>query len=139
MHQFLKETQKTDQIELIDLNQLKKDVEVQGEEEGAQSINKYRLQVAKQLQGKRPIVTKGQIVHIEHQTAEMVIDKNPKFGFKVLHYSVSEAVGDAKILVLNKTGKAGKVRVRTVEGDAKAGDDFEALDTVIEFKDKEFE
>lgn len=39
-----------------------------------------------------------------------------------------------KIKVLNKTKQAGVVRVRTVDGDAIAGDDYEKVDKELHFK-----
>ena len=60
--------------------------------------------------------------------------KNKKIGFKCLHYSVSEALGFIAIPVLNKTGEECKIGVRTLDGDAKAGDDYVHIDTTLEFK-----
>ena len=59
---------------------------------------------------------------------------NELFGFNCLHYSVSECCGSLSIEVLNKSGAAGSVRVITVDGDAKAGEDFEAVDEVLTFQ-----
>jgi solute carrier family 8 (sodium/calcium exchanger) len=55
------------------------------------------------------------------------------YGFSCLHYSVSEASGSLKIMVLNKTGVAGQVRVCTQDDAAKAGEDYEAVDTLLNF------
>jgi solute carrier family 8 (sodium/calcium exchanger) len=38
------------------------------------------------------------------------------------------------IHIINKTGEAGKVRVKTIDQEAKAGDDYEAVDEIVEFK-----
>jgi len=51
-----------------------------------------------------------------------------------LHYSVSEAAGALRIKILNKTKKAGAVWVRTLDGDAHAGDDYIAYDDKVIFK-----
>lgn len=40
-------------------------------------------------------------------------------------------------MVLNKSGKAGKVRVRTIDAEAKAGEDYKAVDTILEFSNGE--
>jgi len=71
----------------------------------------------------------------EHEHAEFLDEKNkhPLFGFRCLHYSVSEASGSLKIAVLNKTGNAGSIRVCTIDAEAKAGEDYEKLDTIVEF------
>lgn len=72
----------------------------------------------------------------EHEHAEFIDEKNknPFFGFSVLHYSVSEGAGSIKIAILNKRGQAGSVRVCTEDAEAKAGEDYERLDTVLEFR-----
>lgn len=63
--------------------------------------------------------------------------KNDNFGFNCLHYSVSEASGSLQIMVLNKKGTAGAVRVVTIDAEAKAGDNYEKVDEVLEFKEGE--
>jgi hypothetical protein len=50
-----------------------------------------------------------------------------------LHYSVSESSGKLSIVILNKTRQAGAVYVSTIDGDAKAGDDYDAFQDVIKF------
>ena len=80
---------------------------------------------------------KAQIQGFEEQISKLKLDleklKNENFGFKCLHYSVSEASGHITIIVLNKTGFAGRVRVKTINDLAKAGDDYEAVDEVLVF------
>lgn len=63
--------------------------------------------------------------------------KNENFGFACLHYSVSEASKSIKINVINKKKIAGSVRVRTIDQEAYAGQDFELVDTVLNFKQGE--
>lgn len=72
----------------------------------------------------------------ENKHASILADhqKNAHFGFSCLHYSVSEAAGALRIKILNKTKKEGKVRVRTEDGDAHAGDDYHAIDEEVVFK-----
>jgi len=41
------------------------------------------------------------------------------------------------IHVLNKEKKAGSVRVATIDKEAKAGDDYDAVDTILQFRDGE--
>jgi|TARA_B110000305_G_scaffold215137_1_gene252388 hypothetical protein len=41
------------------------------------------------------------------------------------------------IHIINKTGEAGKVRVKTIDQEAKAGDDYEAVDEILDFKQGE--
>lgn len=65
---------------------------------------KYRKAVGNMMTGKRQIVAKGEIVRKEHLHADGFEDreKNMNFGFKCLHYSVSEASGSIRILIDNK-------------------------------------
>jgi len=51
-----------------------------------------------------------------------------------LHYSISEASGSLRIVVLNKAGGACRVRVVTEDAEAKAIKDFEPIDKILEFK-----
>jgi len=97
---------------------------------------KYRKQVGNALSGKRPVIEKGEIFKSENALAEHIDDKekNPDFGFKCLHYSVSEASGSLKVFIINKKKSAGKIRVRTIDADAVAGEDYNAVDKVLEFK-----
>lgn len=62
----------------------------------------YRKQIG--LSGKRPVIAKGEIMKKEHAHAEGIDEKekNPQFGFKCLHYSVSEASGSIAICIINK-------------------------------------
>lgn len=94
---------------------------------------KYRKTV---VSGKRPsTIGKFEIIKLEHSAADDIDDKlkNENYGFKCLHYSVSEASGHLTIIVINKTGNAGRVRVKTIDAEAKAGDDYEAVDEVLVF------
>ncbi len=96
----------------------------------------YRKQVANFISGKKDIVIrKGDVLRKQGPSAE-TLDKskrNPDYGFQCLHYSVSEGSGYIEILIVNKEMVGGKVGVRTVEGDAKGGEDYVELDTILEF------
>jgi hypothetical protein len=91
MKGFLKDTMKTDQIDQVDLDALKK--EIGGE--GMLTRLKYRRDVQNAFSGKRPAIAKGEVIKQEHAHAEFIDDKfkNPMYGFNCLHYSVSEASG----------------------------------------------
>ena len=56
------------------------------------------------------------------------------FGFVCLHHVCSEEVGNLEIYVKNKTCLPGSVRVRTIDGGAGSGDDFLAVDKILEFQ-----
>ena len=64
-------------------------------------------------------------------------DKNPYFGFRCLHYSVSEASGKIRVIIDNKKNTAGTVIVKTIDHDAIAGEDYEAIDEALNFKQGE--
>lgn len=96
---------------------------------------KYRRQVQAGFTGKRPAIAKGEIIRQEHEHAEYLDEKlkNPDFGFSCLHYSVSEASGSLRVMIVNKTGAASRVRVITIDKEAKAGEDYVAVDKTIQF------
>jgi len=58
MKGFLKETMKTDQIDKVDMDELKKQVEG----EGMLARMKYRRQVQNAFSGKRPAIAKGEVM-----------------------------------------------------------------------------
>ena len=133
MKAFLKDSMNTDQIDRVNIDELKKAVE------GGPMLGrlKYRKQVG--LGARRPVVHKGEIIKQEHTHAEHIDAKllNPDFGFKCLHYSVSEASGSLRIYINNKKGTACKVRVLTIDQEAIAGNDYEKVDKILEFKQGE--
>jgi len=102
MRGFLKENFGHDQIDRVELEELKKKVEG----DGMLARAKYRRQVQGGFTGKRPAIAKGEILRLENEHAEFLDDavKNKSFGFNCLHYSVSEASQQLKVMVLNKTG-----------------------------------
>ena len=132
MKKIMRSVQGTDNIEKVNFEEFKKQIE------GDTMLGriKYRKQVGALMKGKRAVVAKGEIVRQEHLHADKLDDhlKNEHFGFKCLHYSVSEASGSIQIHVLNKKGVAGAVRVCTIDQEAKAGDDYEEVKETLEFK-----
>lgn len=80
-------------------------------------------------------MAKGEIYKAENEMADSIKDseKNEQYGFRCLHYSVSEGAGSIRIHILNKQKKPGKVRAITIDKEAKAGDDYEKVDKVISF------
>lgn len=91
------------------------------------------------MAGKRPVVAKGEVLKLEHAHAEHIDDKlkNPDYGFKCLHYSVSESSGSLKVHIEKKTSGPGEIRAATIDAEAKAGEDYEQVDTVLKFSGKE--
>ena len=100
---------------------------------------KYRKQVGNAMTGKRPVIEKGEIFKAEHALAENLDEKskNADFGFKCLHYSVSESSGSLRVIVVNKRKAAARVRVRTIDAEAVAGEDYGKVDEVLTFKQGE--
>lgn len=65
----------------------------------------------------------------------MTEEENPNFGFKCLHYSVTESAGHVEITVKRKNPTASDViGVRTQDGTAKAPKDYGAIDQKLVFK-----
>lgn len=96
---------------------------------------KYRKAVQASFLGRRPAIAKGEVFKRENALASSVDDKlkSENFGFNCLHYSVSEASGSISVMVINKKKTAGRVRIMTVDAEAKAGGDYEKIDEVLEF------
>lgn len=85
----------------------------------------------------RPPIAKGEVAKFENLHAEGLDkkDRHPMFGFKCLHYSVSESVGSLIVTIENKTAKACSVLVKTVDDQAVAGEDFQYVEKEIHFRD----
>jgi len=100
MKKYVKEQLGTDQVESIDFEELKKKVDG----EGLISRIKYRHQVGNFMTGKKPVIAKGEVVKLEHAHASSLEekDRNPHFGFRCLHYSVSEGSGSIRVYIDNK-------------------------------------
>ena len=124
MKEFLLITFGTTKVSEVDKEALKARLE------GPALIERINHRKAVAVNYRREAIAKYQIIRRENKSASTLQDnqKNPNFGFSCLHYSVSEAAGTLRIKILNKTKAAGEVHVKTVDGDAKAGDDFHAID-----------
>lgn len=102
MKQFLKKSFGTDNIEQVDQDQLKK---VLGDADAPLlSRMKYRKNATSTLIGakKKVEIEKGQKLTLQHAMVEGIQDKSQlseTFGFKCLHYSVSEASGHIDVVV----------------------------------------
>ena len=132
MKQFLRETYDgKDNIIDIDGDDLKKKME------GDHMLSRiaYRKAVANNGGAKKISIKKGDVFKLEHMNAQSLDQSttNKQFGFKCLHYSVSESCGAFKLPIHNKAGTACAVHVRTVDDQAVAGEDYEAFDGVVTF------
>jgi hypothetical protein len=132
MKEILKQYQKTDNITNVNFDEFKQ--QIQGD--SMLGRIKYRKAVGSYMSGKRPAIGKHEIVRQEHAHADLLDEKvkNEDFGFKCLHYSVSEASGSIQIHVLNKKLQAGSVRVCTIDAEAKAGDDYTEVKETLKFE-----
>lgn len=102
---------------------------------------KYRKQVNNMLSGKRPVIAKYEKMKLEHAHADALDDsvRNEFFGFQCLHYSVSESSGKLTIAVVNKKKERAAVRATTIDGDARANEDYIPFDGIIEFERGEYQ
>lgn len=132
MKSFLKETLKTDNIGTLKLEDVKA---VTGEGEHLISRVKHRRAVGNFMAGKKPVIAKGEVFKAELAHADLLDDakKNEDFGFKCLHYSVSESSDTLTVHILNKKSGPGQVRVMTKDLEAEAGKDFDPVDEIINF------
>jgi hypothetical protein len=91
MKSFLKETVNTEEIDKVNIDELK-DI-MMGDNNPMATRIKYRKQVG--LANKQKSITKGQVIKYELLSAAGIEDKhkNEHFGFSCLHYSVSEGSG----------------------------------------------
>ena len=68
----------------------------------------------------------------------VIEDENPEFGFKCLHYSVTESAGQVEITVKRKRLDAGDcVGVRTQDLTAKSPKDYTGINMTLQFKPRE--
>lgn len=130
MKEFLQAEFGTTKVSEVDKEVLKEKLE------GPTFIERINFRKAVGIAYKKEAIAKGTILRRENKSADMLDDhqKNPKFGFSCLHYSVSEAAGALRIKILNKTKIACTVGVRTVDGEACANDDYIPIDEEIKFK-----
>ena len=65
---------------------------------------------------------------------------NPLFGFRCLHYQISESIGALKVFVIKKvSGESMRVGVRTRNGSAIEDEDFQKVDEILTFKEDDTE
>jgi hypothetical protein len=130
MKKILHENFETTDITQVKFEDLKKKVD----KHSLVSRLQYRKAVAV---GSGRTIAKGEKFKFEHAHASALEDKsdlNPNFGFKCLHYSISEAFEQIRVPIINKTGQACSVRVATVEGEAKKDKDYISVDRVLKFE-----
>jgi hypothetical protein len=106
--------------------------------EGVSLVSRAQYRRAIGMGKSRPPIAKGEVAKFENLHSENLEkkDKNPYFGFKCLHYSVSESVGTLVITIENKSGKSSSIRVKTIDDTARADDnDYVPINEVLQFRD----
>ena len=101
---------------------------------------KYRRKVGDALSGRKDlVVVKGMVYSAEERMAKDLKDHmlNKEVGFKCLHYSVTEGAGTLKVDIVKRVSGEYSVGVRTVDDTANAGEDYKAIDEVLEFASNE--
>ena len=93
----------------------------------------YSRSIGATLSGRRPIYNQIQKRNGGLQRQQTVKD-NPNFGFNTLKYAIKEDKGPLIVKILNKTKKAGKVGIRTIECTATEGLDYEKIMKIIRFE-----
>lgn len=83
------------------------------------------------LSGRKPLYNNIQMHGIKRKKTER---KNEHVGFNTLKYAIKEDRGPLMVKVLNKSKKAHKLGIRTVESSATEGLDYMGLNSVIQFK-----
>ena len=77
---------------------------------------------------------------MENTPSTPVLQENELVAFKCLHYSVTESAGHMTVTITKKSPNADYTfGVRTKEGTAKAGKDFDTVDEVCTMKKRELE
>ena len=77
---------------------------------------------------------------MENTPSTPVMQENELIAFKCLHYSVTESAGYISISILKKSPNTDfTFGVRTKEGTAKPGKDFEVIEEVVTMKKRETE
>lgn len=77
---------------------------------------------------------------MENTPSTPVLQENELVAFKCLHYSVTESAGSMTVTITKKSPNADYTfGVRTKEGTAKAGKDFDSIDEVCTMKKRELE
>ena len=84
------------------------------------------------------LAMKGSKGQLENKT----VDENDKnvndaFGFKCLHYSVTESAGHVEIAIMRKNTNVKAVGVRTKDDNAVAGKDYHKFEEILEFEGQE--
>ena len=96
----------------------------------------YNRGIGATLSGRKPIYNN---IQKQRMSRKPTMRSHEDFGFNTLKYSVKEDKGPLMVKILNKNNKFQKIGVRTIDGSATSGLDFERVNTVVEMtSDKDF-
>ena len=126
---FLKKEMGTDNIEEVDFGVLKDKIDASKKDK--KSEHRKASQAFTMLRGQKPKISKGSDFKVESNYASHLSEKNRNkdWGFHTLSYTVSEACKFVDLKIINKNiGKDNnQVGIRTKNGSAYAGTDYEAI------------
>jgi len=75
---------------------------------------------------------------MENYSAVKLQSYNPLIGFKCNHYSVTESAGHVEVTIIKKNANQEcTFGIKTCEGTAKQGTEYEHLDEVVTMRKKE--
>ena len=95
---------------------------------------KYRKAVGISKMNAEPaLVLVGHHKEKEDTSKSFTENGNTKVGFKCLHYQVKEGDGQVRVTLVKKIPGPFDVGIRTLDGTAKAGDDYVALNKAVHF------
>ena len=78
---------------------------------------------------------KNETGQLENETGKLAENPNPDFGFKCLHYSVTESAGHVEVTILRKNfNSPDTIGVRTIDGTAEQPKDYGKIDQQVQFK-----
>ena len=96
----------------------------------------YNRGIGATLSGRKPIYNN---IQKQRLSRKATVKANEEFGFNTLKYSVKEDKGPLMVKILNKKNQFRKIGVRTIDGSATAGLDYERIQTVVQMtSDKDF-
>ncbi len=100
---------------------------------------KYRKNVGNDIGGKRKfLVMRGVVGQAEHLTENLhQMSLNNEFGFKCLHYSVTESSGHIEVTIKKKAETDVEVGVRTCDDTAISPKDYVGKDEIVHLKVEE--
>jgi solute carrier family 8 (sodium/calcium exchanger) len=92
----------------------------------------YSRGIGATLSGRKPIYNQIKNQNLQRQMTEKY---NEDYGFNTLKYAIKEDKGPLMVKILNKKRTVGKIGIRTTEGTATEGLDYEKINKILHFKE----